>query len=70
MAASFVQGRIRKENLSVLVETSCVHCQQPMSFTLSSEMELTDRSPGSDPMVFMPDIDWDNFREPTIIDAF
>jgi hypothetical protein len=41
-----------------------------MQFRLDSDMAFSHLSPGAEPMVFMPQIDWDNFKEPNIIDAF
>jgi hypothetical protein len=41
-----------------------------MQFGLDSDMVFGNQSPGSVPLVFMPQIDWGNFKEPNIIDAF
>lgn len=41
-----------------------------MQFGLDSDMVFRNQSMGAEPMVFMPQIDWDNFKEPNIIDAF
>jgi len=41
-----------------------------MKFDLDSEMVFSNISTGSEPMVFMPDIDWADFEQSSIIDAF
>jgi hypothetical protein len=33
-------------------------------------MRFINRMPGSEPMVFMPDVNWDELEDPSIIDAF
>lgn len=65
-----MQGRLREKHLSVTIDTSCAHCDRPMQFGLDSDMVFRNQSMGAEPMVFMPQIDWDNFKEPNIIDAF
>ncbi len=41
-----------------------------MQFSLDSDMVFRNKSPDSEPMVFVPQIDWNDFKEPNIIDAF
>jgi hypothetical protein len=65
-----VQGHLRKEHLSVTIETTCAHCGQAMHITVDSDMEVSVHDEGADPLVFMPQIDWDTFAEPNIIDAY
>jgi hypothetical protein len=52
------------------VETKCKHCDQPLHFTIDSNMRVSVRESDADPLVFMPDIDWDTFAEKTIIDSY
>jgi hypothetical protein len=70
MATPFVQGRLLGRRLTATVQTSCAHCGKPMTFDLDSEMVFMNRSPGSEPVVFMPDVNWEEHKEPSIIDAF
>ena len=70
MAVPFVQGHLRNEKISVEVETKCQHCEQALGITIDSEMEISVREVDAQPLVFMPDIDWTHFTEPTIIDAY
>jgi hypothetical protein len=41
-----------------------------MHITADSEMEVAARDAGAQPLVFMPQVDWDAFTEPAIIDAY
>ncbi len=70
MAVSFVQGRLRKEYVSIEVETKCKHCDQEMHLTIDSNMRAAVRESGANPLVFMPDVDWANFAEKTIIGSY
>ena len=66
----FVQGQLRGEPLSVVVETECEHCSQPMHLEIDSELNYRVREQGADPMVFVPDVDFRKLAEPSITDAF
>jgi len=65
-----VQGKLRKEYVSIEVETQCKHCGQAMHITIDSNMQVSVRESGANPLVFIPDIDWENFTEKTIIDSY
>jgi hypothetical protein len=65
-----VQGQLRKEYVSIEVETKCKHCNQALHFTLDSNMQVSVREPDANPLVFMPDVDWNHFSEATIIDSY
>jgi hypothetical protein len=70
MAAPFVQGQLKQEYLSVLIETKCVHCQQTLHIDLDSDMKFSVREREANPLVFMPDVDWNTFAEPNITRAY
>jgi hypothetical protein len=65
-----VQGRLRKEPLSVVIETECKHCGQPLHLHADSAGKISIREAGAQPWVFMPDVEWSSFAERTIIDAY
>jgi len=65
-----VQGQLRKEYVSIEVETKCKHCDRVMHFTIDSDMRVSVRESDANPLVFMPDMDWNNFAERTIIDSY
>jgi hypothetical protein len=65
-----VQGRLRNEYLSVEIETKCRHCDKTLHFTVDSDMRVSVDEEQARPLVFMPDVDWANFTERTIIDSY
>ncbi|HYK86705.1 MAG TPA: hypothetical protein VEV19_15150 [Ktedonobacteraceae bacterium] len=65
-----MQGHLRHESLSVEIATACADCGQPLHITLDSELRWSIQEQDATPYVFMPDIDWNHFTEPTIIDAY
>jgi len=68
-----VQGRLRNENLVVEIESACAHCGREIYLTVDSELQLSVEepgAPGAQPLLFMPEVDWQHFAEPNIIDAY
>lgn len=70
MATPFVQGRLRGQPLSVEIHTRCVHCDQPLNFTVDDTLRYKVHQPGASPLVFEPHVDWDTFADPNIIHAY
>jgi hypothetical protein len=70
LATPFVQGRLRDERLSVEVETGCAHCGQGLHLTLDSELNWSIKESNANPLVFMPDVDWEHFEAPNIINDY
>ena len=70
IAAPFVQGRLRNESLNALIETRCGHCGQPMRLSLDSQMRYRVHDQGAEPLVFHPEVDWEQFTDPNIIHGF
>jgi hypothetical protein len=69
-ATPFVQGRLRGQDLSVRVDTSCAQSGRPMGITITSDLDYTVDDPDCRPMIFVPEVDFKNLKEPSIIDAF
>ena len=69
-ATPFVQGRLRDEDLSVEVETSCAHCSRSMHLTIDSQMNCRVVDEECRPIVFVPQVDFGKLEDPNIIDAF
>ena len=65
-----MQGRLREEHLTVIIETVCPHSGRPVTITIDSDMSFSVREDGAEPLVFMPQVDWETFAEPNIIDAY
>jgi len=70
-AAPFVQGRLKKKKLSVIVNSSCAHCSEPMEMEITSEFETTVHGEdGRSPIIFIPDVNVRTLKEPSIIESF
>jgi len=41
-----------------------------MEFTIDSELNYQIVKGGSIPLIFEPDVDWSEFKDPTIIDGY
>jgi hypothetical protein len=65
-----VQGQLRGETVSVMVETECAHCSAPMHIEIDSRLEYGVREQGADPIVFVPQVDLYAIEDPSIIDRF
>jgi len=66
----FVQGRLDKAYISATIDTTCGHCGREMRIAVDSDMNAEVQSKGADPLVFMPDVDWQAFSEPNIIGTY
>lgn len=66
----FVQGHLRGEPVSVTVDTQCVHCSEPLTLEIDSDMNVSVEPAGAEPMVFTPDVDVFDVDAPSIIDDF
>jgi len=65
----FVQGHLRNESITITIETECAHCSRPIQLELDSESNHRVVE-GTDPLVFIPHVDFQKLRDPSIIDAF
>ena len=70
MATPFVQGQLRREPLSVLIETECGHCGQPLHLRVDHELRYEVQESDAAPMIFAPTVDFERLKDPSIIDAF
>jgi hypothetical protein len=41
-----------------------------MRLTLDRDLAVLDQDHDAAPLIFMPNVDWDTFTEPNIIDAY
>ncbi|MBA4422139.1 MAG: hypothetical protein C0390_03425 [Syntrophus sp. (in: bacteria)] len=69
-ATPFVQGRLRRENVFIQVETECAHCKRPMWMEIDSDMNCRCQETDCRPIIFVPDVDFSRLEDPNIIDAF
>lgn len=65
----FVQGHLRNESLAVSIRTECAHCARRMQIEVDNRLGY-DVSGATDPLIFIPLVDFKKLKEPSIIDAF
>ncbi len=65
----FVQGHLRNESVSVSFCTECAHCSQPMGIEIDSGLGYR-VADGDNPLVFVPLVDFEKLKDPSIIHAF
>ena len=70
VATPFVQGRLRNQKLSAVIETECAHCARPISIELNSDLQLRVLSQGARPVLVSPAVNFDKLKDPSIIHAF
>jgi len=64
-----VQGQLRGENLSFVIQTECGHCHQPLEIEIDSEMTYRVETEEAQPLIYSPQLDIQKL-EPSIIDGF
>jgi hypothetical protein len=69
-ATPFVQGQLRNEGLSVIVESECAHCGRSMTIDITSDLAYHAHGGGDGPIVFVPDVNVGALEAPSIIDDF
>jgi len=65
-----VQGLLRKEYVSVTVDTSCAHCSRFMRIEIDSNLTLKIEDDEYEPVIFVPDVDVYNLEDDNIINSF
>ena len=65
----FVQGHLRNESLSVSFRTECAHCAQPLRIEIDSGLGFRTQD-AADPLIFVPQVDFEKLKDPSIIHAF
>jgi hypothetical protein len=70
IATPFVQGYLRDQALNVLIETTCAHCGETISLEVSHDMQARLLTPGAQPVIFSPLVDFKRLVDPSIVDAF
>ncbi|MFC1579311.1 hypothetical protein ACFL4N_00190 [Thermodesulfobacteriota bacterium] len=70
MATPFVQGKLRDEPLSFDIESECACCKRPIRFTMRHDLDFTLADPESDPIFFVPIVDFTRLKAHSIIDRF
>ena len=66
----FVQGQLRGEALSFVVQTECGHCHLPLHIEIDSELKYRVLDDGAEPLIYLPLVNLQGLGEPSIIDDF
>ena len=66
----FVQGQLRKEDLSFKIETECGHCGKPLHLEIDSQLNYRVLEADADPLIYAPLIDVARLDDSSIIDGF
>ena len=70
MATPFVQGKLRDEPISFDIDSECECCKKPIRFTMRHDLSFNLADPDSDPIFFVPIIDFTRLKAPSIIEHF
>ena len=65
-----MQGQLRQEKLTFDINTECAQSGRPLHIKMDGELNYQVVEEEAKPLVFGPHIDWANFTEPNIIDAY
>jgi hypothetical protein len=65
-----VQGQLREEPLTFVIETECAHCQQPLRLEFDGDLNYRIVERGAQPLISVPMVDIGKLEDPNIIDAF
>ena len=65
----FVQGHLRNQSLAITIKTECAHCSRSMQIEMDSELNCRVVE-DTDPLIFVPLVDFEKLKDPSIIDAF
>jgi hypothetical protein len=65
----FVQGHLRNEPITASFATECAHCARPLHIEIDSELRHR-VAEEAEPLVFVPMVDFERLKDPSIIHAF
>jgi hypothetical protein len=69
-AAAFVLGRLRQRQLSVEIRTVCGQSDRRLLLTVDSDLSWQCHTRDAEPLLFVPSLDWENFKAPNIIQDY
>jgi hypothetical protein len=65
-----VQGKLRNEQLSFDIESECACCKKPIRFAMNHDLSYTLADTNSDPIFFVPIVDFTRLKAPSIVERF
>ena len=66
----FVQGQLRQESLTFIIQTECAHCGKEIRIEMDSDLNFSVSDPDASLLVFVPMVDFGTLEDSSIIDAF
>ena len=66
----FVQGHLRREPLTVRIDSECAHCERPLRLEIGSDLRYTVAPEAVRALVFVPLVNFERLRASSIIDDF
>ncbi|MGH9321909.1 MAG: hypothetical protein ACRD21_16935 [Vicinamibacteria bacterium] len=65
-----MQGCLSNETISATIRTRCAGSGRSLTLRVDVEGDVEVLEPGASPLLFEPEIDWERFTKPHIIDDF
>jgi hypothetical protein len=65
-----VQGCLRNESIAATIRTRCARTGRELTLDVDAEGDVAVREKGASPLLFEPEIDWERFVKPHILDDF
>ena len=65
-----MQGKLRDKPLSFDIESECACCKAPIRFSMRHDLSFTLADPSSDPIFFVPMVDFTRLKAPSIVEHF
>jgi hypothetical protein len=70
IAAPFVYGRLRNEELFFTVNSECANSGKPIKIELDGDLNIISVDEGSEPIYCITLMDTAKIKEPSIVDIF
>jgi hypothetical protein len=65
-----VQGCLRNEPLAATIRTRCARTGRELTIDIDADGDIEVREKDASPLLFEPQIEWERFEKPHILDDF
>jgi hypothetical protein len=65
-----VQGCLRNEPVAATIRTRCARTGRELTIDIDADGDIEVREKDASPLLFEPQIDWERFEKPHILDDF
>jgi hypothetical protein len=69
-ASAWVLGQLNGTRLRADIQCSCGQSGRPLRLTVESNLICEVRTAGAEPLLFTPNVNWESFRAPNIINDY